>query len=478
MAIDTFWTARRNAARILISLGAFVFLNPYEAYANPLCNGAKGFYVEDVVRSLQNDKSPDRDVKLQERVTANLQAWLNANQKIARTAGFTQRVLVCERSGLNAFVTTKDEPIRVHLETVEILGANEDVIAALLGHEYSHLSLKHLAKKIAAAETLQTWKRNVFANAIRRTWNAKEASKQANLFGASEWSAFSVHQELEADDFGVQLLSKSGYKPTAFLRLASIGISLYGTGTGNANAFPSHPGFLDRMTKADERVTDETFDQTAAELEANNDFSAISNLIKDWLSRLPDSGNARYYKAVLLRQSKSKKATEVMEDAFLSAKPTISKRQVELDSAWLWLCTELYREGYTVESAWCGETQLKQNEDLWAKFQRRTFQDKIWTGFRNGGNSGDGNLYLAFIKKPDGAKLITNSGDTAESYGLGAEPFTPIWRPVRFKPCGGKKELPCARESVERSMAVATPEGDPFQEVRSKCRPPNCRMEN
>lgn len=478
MEIALFWKARRSAVRILISLGAFAFLSPYLAYANPLCKGAQGFYVEDTIRHLQNDRTPGRDVKVQERVAANLQVWLNANQKIANTAGFTQRIFVCLLPGLNAFVTTKDEPIRVHLETVDILGADEAAIAALLGHEYSHLSLKHRAKKIVAAETLRTWTRNVFANAMRRTWNVQEASKQANLFGEREWSAFSIQHELEADDFGIQLLSKSGYKPSAFLKLASIGIALYGTGTGNANSFPSHPGFLDRMTKADERVTDETFDQTAAELEINNDFAAISNLIKDWMSRLPDSGNARYYKAVLLRQSKNAKATEMMEDAFLSARPTISKRRVELDSAWLWLCTQLYREGYVVESAWCGETQLKQNDLLWTKFQSRTFQDRVWVGFRNDGNSGDGNIYIAFIKKPDGAKLITNVVDTAVAYGAGAEEFTPIWRPIRFKTCGSKKALRCVSEVVEQSMAIATSEADPFREVRSSCRPPNCRTDN
>jgi hypothetical protein len=133
-------------------------------------------------------------------------------------------------------------------------------------------------------------------------------------------------------------------------------MALYGE--KKTEAFPSHPGFVERMMKGDVRVTDETFDQTAAELKANNDFGSISNLIKDWMSLLPDSGNARYYKSILLRQSRSAKATEMMEDAFLSTKPTISKRKDELESAWLWLCTQLYREGYAVESAWCGETQL------------------------------------------------------------------------------------------------------------------------
>ncbi|MDO8261665.1 MAG: M48 family metalloprotease [Gallionella sp.] len=461
--------------RMFVILCAVAVLMPHLAYAHPWCNGAAGMYAEELIQILQNDKLPGKDVTIQERTAANLKTWLNANQRIAKTAGFTQRVFVCNLPGLNAFVSTRNEPVRVHAETVDLLGANEGVIAALLGHEYSHLSLNHTAKRVAALETLRTWQRRAYENVLRRTWNSQEASSVANLVGKSEWSAFSIQHELEADDFGIQLLSKSDYKPTAFFSLATIGLALYGSGTNSAKAFPSHPGFLDRMIKGDDRVADETFDQTASDLKANGDFGSISNLVKDWMSRLPNSGNARYYKAVLLRQLKNPKATETMEDALIpTRKPTLSQREGETNSAWLWLCTQLYREGYTVESAWCGETQLKRDERLWAKFQNRTFQERMWVGYRNDGNAGDGTLYMGFVRKPDGTKLITNSASTAASYGVTEDAYTPLWRPIRFKACLGTKEKPCPRDHVEQPMAVNTSDYDPFFEVRGNCKPPTC----
>jgi putative metalloprotease len=454
---------------MLVTLCAVAALVPDLVYAHPWCNGAAGMYIEEFIQILQNDKSPGKNVTGQER----LQVWIKANQRIGNTAGQIQRVFICDLPGLNAFVTTRNEPVRIHAEAIDRLGVNEDVIAALLGHEYSHLSLNHAAKSVAAHETLRTWTRRAYENVLRRTWDSQKASNAANLLGNSEWSAFSIQQELEADDFGIQLLGKAGYKPTAFIGLASTLLAL--DGNSPVKAFPSHPGWVERMMKGDERVADETFDQTATGLMANGDFGSISNLVRDWMSLLPDSGNARYYKAVLLRKLKDPKATETMEDALLpSRKPSLSKRQGETNSAWLWLCTQLYREGYKVESAWCGETQLKHDERLWAKFQSRTFQERMWVGYRNDGNSGDGTLYMRFIRKSDGTKLITNNVSTAASYGVTEDADTPLWRPIRFKACVGAKGKPCPRDHVEEPMAVNNSNFDPFLEVRANCKPPTC----
>jgi hypothetical protein len=475
MAINMFESARRIGRRILFSLGASALLMPQLAYANPLCDGAAGMYAEELIQFLQDDKSPDKNVKELERITASLKAWLTANQRIGKTAGFTQRVFVCNLPGLNAFVTTKKEPVRVNLGTVDLLGVDEDVIGALLGHEYSHLSLNHLAKTIAADNAVRVWANRAYGNVLRKTWNSQEAAKTAVTIYKSEMSAFSIQQELDADDYGIKLLGKADYKPAAFLKLASIGMALYGENI--TKAFPSHPGFLERQAKGEDRVTDESFDQIASKYSESGDLGPMATLINNWMSLLPNSGNARYYKAILLRQSKNPKATETMEDAMLpTRRPDLSKRVGETNSAWLWLCTQLYREGYAVESAWCGETQLRRDERLWATFQARTFRDRMWVGHRNDGNAGDGTLYVGFIRKPDGTKLITNSVSTAASYGVTEAAYTPLWRPVRFKACEATKEKPCPRELDKEPMAVVTSERDPFQDIRANCKPPNCRI--
>ena len=412
-------------------------------YAHEWCGGADGRYAEEWLQTLQSKKSAITDAKIVDRLLENLPVWLRANEKIGKTVGFSNRVFICNEPGLNAYVSFKSEPIRVHADTVFLMGKNEDAIAALLAHEYAHLSLNHAAEKTAAKNVARDWAIGAGMNVLRNTWDLNRAKDVANTAYRAQMSSFGVKQELDADDLGISLVSKSGYKPNAFYTFANLSKALYGD---TVRPFPSHPGLVERAGKGEPRIVDESYDQTTAKLTADNDFDAASTTVKEWVSLLPNSANARYYKALILLQLKKPKALESMEDAFLPTRnPSLRQRDGDANAALLWLCVQLYREGYTVESAWCGETQLKRNETLWARFQKQTFQERVWVGTGSADIAGQV-ASLNFIRKPDGTKLITNISSTAVEYNIDPSQFTPAWRPIRFKACEGTIDKPCPRQ--------------------------------
>jgi hypothetical protein len=406
------------------------------------CRGAAGEYVEDLIANLQGNKAAYQDGPMVERRISNLKVWLKANQRIGNTVGLASRVLVCNLAGLNAFVTSRNEPVRVHIQAVDILGADEDAIAALLGHEYAHLALNHKEQGVEVRKQIARSVARKYAGVWQRSSNPERVVDQAVTAMKGEWSAASIQNELAADDLGISYLGKSGYSPDAFDRLALIGKAIYGNNV--ASAFPSHPNFVERRLKARDRVDDEIFDQTAAGLAANENFSNLSSLVEDWMDALPGSANATYYKAIVLRHLRSRQATETMEYALLPTRtPGLSQRADDVNEAWLWLCVQLYREGYVVESAYCGSMQLRRDQTLWDRFQSQTFQGRMAVNLSATGEPALGTRDLSFIRKPDGKKLITNNAATAAYYGVAEPQFTPAWRPIRFKACAETKAKPC-----------------------------------
>lgn len=435
-----------SMSRLIVVFLAATFFMPSPAYAHQWCLGADGAYAEDLILRLQSNQSTGKDRAALDRIVASLQVWLTANEQIGKTAGFKERLFICNLPNINAFVTTKNEPVRVHFDTVIILdafGADEDVIAVLLGHEYAHLALNHNAQEIAAKKTIMRRAERTYQNVLQRTWDSREAVDVAITGIKSELSAFSIKQELEADDFGISLLAKSGYKPTAFTTLHSVAMGLYGD--GNTNPFPSHPGFVERMTKGDTRVSDESYDQTAAALMADGKTDRTSALVSEWMSRLPNSGNAWYYKAILLKQKENPEALEAMEESLLpSRKPSRSQRTEVANEANLWLCVQLFREGFIVESATCGDMLLNSGTELWSQFMSQTFVERLWVNSTIGRSNIDRPpLHLNFIRKPDGTKLIVNSTWMADNYGVFSNQDNSSWRPIRFKSCEATEEKPC-----------------------------------
>lgn len=463
--------------RAILGLAMTFLLAPSVSYGNDWCHGAPSIFAEDLIALIQKEqtlKQGESDQQAVRQATNTLRAWVKANRNIGESAGISNRVLVCRLADSNAFVTTRNEPVRVHLDLIKEIGPREDLIAAVLAHEYAHLSLNHNIKKQAVRQELRKWKHLTYRNIFQQTWDANYSAEVVHRQENYYLSAFSINHELEADDFGISLLSKAGYKPLAFHALA---IHMLATGdVSNAEPFPSHPGWLARMKKGERRVTDEIYDQSARIFIADSQYASLSRLVEDWLLLLPKSGNAAYYRSILLQQQRNPRALEAMEDAFVNDSPSMRQPDDETDAAWLWLCTALYKAKHIIESAWCGEVGLRGNQALWDDFQKRTFQHRVVVGAGSAASVDYRTIHLDFIKMPDGKKLITNNSSTTADYGIGLGQVTPIWRPIRYKHCEPVGSKQCNTQESSLTLSVRDPDDDPFRELRDNCNPPYCRI--
>ena len=173
-------------------------------------------------------------------------AW----KKISEADGFNPvKVNYVEEEGPNAWVAFKSEndyTINVTLGLMKILNSEEEM-AGVWGHEIGHVRLGHYKKA-----------------QIRNTgWNlaskllAKKTGKIAQTVGAVGMNlaenGFSRQQETQSDEYGVKLLVKAGYNPLGLYNaMKAFKDNGYGTKSGIANWFSTHPATDDRLEKLQE----------------------------------------------------------------------------------------------------------------------------------------------------------------------------------------------------------------------------------
>ena len=136
-------------------------------------------------------------------------AW----SRIAKADGFKQVAITYEKdTSPNAWVKFKsqnDFSVHVTAGLMKILNTEEE-IAGVLGHEIGHVRLGHYNKQVGRAVG---WA--VAGNLLGRIGGvAGTVAKGAGQVGINlAESGFSRGQEVEADDYGTELLKKAGYDP-------------------------------------------------------------------------------------------------------------------------------------------------------------------------------------------------------------------------------------------------------------------------
>lgn len=141
-------------------------------------------------------------------------AW----RRIAKADGFKEVPINYEKQDSpNAWVRFQSEKnYSVHVTTglMKILNA-EDEIAGVLGHEIGHVRLGHYSKGVSRAVG---W--NILGALLGRIGGiGGVAAQTAGQIGANlAESGFSRGQEVEADDYGTELLRKAGYDPYGLYR--------------------------------------------------------------------------------------------------------------------------------------------------------------------------------------------------------------------------------------------------------------------
>ena len=136
-------------------------------------------------------------------------AW----RRIARADGFKEVPIHYEdKDSPNAWVkfkSTNNYSVHVTKGLMKILNT-EDEIAGILGHEIGHVKLGHYSSGVGRAVG---WA--VLGTLLGRIGGiGGVAAQTAGQIGANlAESGFSRGQEVEADDYGTELLKKAGYDP-------------------------------------------------------------------------------------------------------------------------------------------------------------------------------------------------------------------------------------------------------------------------
>lgn len=398
----------------------------------------------------------------QTRLASQARTLMAVYEPIAKLAGLHPPLAICLTPQLNAFVTKPTEPLRVFSGLLELIGDDRDMMAAVLGHELSHLSRGHHQQLLGQVSVIMAHGQAKARNVMRNSKDSNAAVSAGLTQIKLEVSAFQREQEIDADDFGTQLMSKAGFSPEGITRLAEA--MFQRTQDQDANLMSDHPGWLERISRVEPRVQDEAYDQVAIKLLRQKEWDKLSYKVADWLNRMPQSGNGWYYKALILQKLRKENSVEAFENAFSARKPGISKLKEDFAPAWLSLCVGLYRQGYKYESANCA--RLIETDEMKERYQALTFGDQF---FMVGGNQPQ-NLALRFSRDQSGNKLITDDLSMAQQ--SDSEGTMPPWKTIRFKQV--------SQIEAPRSTRVDMPTANraAVDDVRSNCKPPLCLITN
>jgi Zn-dependent protease with chaperone function len=162
---------------------------------------------------------------------------------------YTFNVHVIMDRSVNAF-TIPDGQIFINVGTL-LFAKDLDEIAAVIGHEMGHAQLRHIPqsleeqKEVTAASIA-----GVILGALLSTKNpqAGAALVYSSLGGGQNIQlAYSRRHERDADEFGNQLMSASGFEPSAMNRF----LVRLGTFSGNSNVpeyLLTHPYITNRIS--------------------------------------------------------------------------------------------------------------------------------------------------------------------------------------------------------------------------------------
>ncbi len=147
---------------------------------------------------------------------------------------------------INAFAMA-DGTVRVHSALLDAMP--DDQVLAVIGHEIGHVALKHSYHQMK--ETILTDALFQGAVAVGGTIGTLTASQLGSLARSAVSAQFSQADELESDQFAVQLLKSRGQDPYAMKRSIETLRAKYGSGGGFLS---SHPSNDDRIAKIEESI--------------------------------------------------------------------------------------------------------------------------------------------------------------------------------------------------------------------------------
>lgn len=167
--------------------------------------------------------------------------------------------IVLDTDGVNAYAAPGGF---VHV-TRGLLGMMKDEaqLAGVLGHEVTHIAVKHTIRSIQKNKGSEFAAGTVGGSGgLKTALIAKVADVSfRNIFDG----AFSQADEAESDKTGAQMASKAGYAPGGMAEVLKM-IAERNAGRQDRNGFfASHPDIKDRIAKIEKQIKDEKLTSTA-----------------------------------------------------------------------------------------------------------------------------------------------------------------------------------------------------------------------
>ncbi len=155
--------------------------------------------------------------------------------KISKADGFKTIAITYEKdTSPNAWVLFQSQnnfSVHVTAGLMKILN-HEDEIAGVLGHEIGHVRLGHYNKGVGRAVG---W--TILGTLLGKAGGVAQAVGSVGMNLAE--SGFSRGQEVDADDYGTELLKRAGYDPYGLYRaMKAFADNNYVTGKSGFNSHP------------------------------------------------------------------------------------------------------------------------------------------------------------------------------------------------------------------------------------------------
>ncbi len=192
----------------------------------------------------------DKNQNTNEVTLAQVRAFHDAKEKIARVVGMSPTFIICGDRDPNAFASSgsKGDMVGVTLGMLRLVDGDPDMAAAIIGHEFAHHVKQHGAADQSRNAVLGII--GLIAG-IALEYNIQKKHGVGGLgldLGAAGSTLvsrkFDRDQEREADDLGFQYMIAAGFNPLGSVRLAER-LSRLGSG-GTGWFFDSHPGWDER----------------------------------------------------------------------------------------------------------------------------------------------------------------------------------------------------------------------------------------
>jgi len=169
------------------------------------------------------------------------------------------KFIVLDTDGVNAYAAPGG---LIHI-TRGLLGLmkNEAQLAGVIGHEITHVTVKHTIRAIQKNKTFE-----LGTDAVGGSGGLKAAAiawAADKVYDSIFEGEFSREDENEYDKVGAQVANKAGYAPTGMVDVLKM-IDARNSGREDRNGlFASHPATKDRIGKIEKQIKDEKLTGTA-----------------------------------------------------------------------------------------------------------------------------------------------------------------------------------------------------------------------